>query len=162
MSEAPSSRKTRRPDRAALIIAPALLLAAAVIWWDVARLPTVSTYAQIGPATVPHWIAMGLVVLGIWTGFEAWRGDFPAREPVAAMPVICLVAGLAAQMLLLKPAGFSVATGMLFALTAFGFGRRRLWATIPVGIVLSFIVWVIFAKLLQLSLPAGPLEHLFF
>jgi len=162
MSEAPSSRKTRRPDRAALIIAPALLLTAAVIWWDVARLPTVSTYAQIGPATVPHWIAMGLVVLGIWTGFEAWRGDFPAREPVAGMPVVCLVAGLAAQMLLLKPAGFSVATGMLFALTAFGFGRRRLWATIPVGIVLSFIVWVIFAKLLQLSLPAGPLEHLFF
>ncbi|MBB5043383.1 tripartite tricarboxylate transporter TctB family protein [Shinella fusca] len=162
MSEVPSSRKTRRPDRAAFIIAPALIAAAAVIWWDVARLATTSTYAPIGPATVPHWVAIGLVILGVWSGFEAWRGDFPKREAVAIGPVVWLVAGLAAQMLLLRPAGFSVATGMLFALTACGFGRRKLWATIPVGIVLSFIVWVIFAKLLQLSLPAGPLEHLFF
>ena len=162
MSEVPSSRGKRRPDWAARVIAPALIIAAAVIWWDVARLTAVSNVAPIGPATVPHWIAIGLVILGIWTGFEAWRGDFPARETVARFPVLCLVAGLAAQMLLLKPAGFSIATGMLFALTACGFGRRKLWATIPVGIVLSFIVWMIFAKLLQLSLPAGPLERLFF
>ena len=27
---------------------------------------------------------------------------------------------------------------------------------------MSFIVWTIFSQLLQLSLPAGPLEHLFF
>lgn len=164
MSEVPSShaRRKRRPDRAALVIGPALLIVAAVIWWDVARITAVSNVAPIGPATVPHWIAIGLVILGIWTIFEAWRGDFPVREPVARMPVICLVAGLAAQMLLLKPAGFSIATGLLFALTACGFGRRKLWATIPIGIALSFVVWVIFAKLLQLSLPAGPLERLFF
>lgn len=162
MSEVPSSRQTRRPDRAALVIAPVLLVLAGVIWWDAGRLAEMTNYSRIGPATVPHVIALGLALLAVWTGFEAWRGDFPKREAVAIGPVVWLVAGLAAQMLLLRPAGFSVATGMLFALTACGFGRRKLWATIPVGIVLSFIVWVIFAKLLQLSLPAGPLEHLFF
>jgi putative tricarboxylic transport membrane protein len=77
-------------------------------------------------------------------------------------PVIWVIAGLACQMLLLRVAGFSIATGLLFALTARGFGRRKLWISIPVGIAFSFVVWVIFARLLQLTLPAGPFEHLFF
>ncbi|MGO7208859.1 tripartite tricarboxylate transporter TctB family protein, partial [Rhizobium ruizarguesonis] len=69
---------------------------------------------------------------------------------------------LAGQMLLLRVAGFSIATGILFALTARGFGKRKLWISLPLGIVLSFVVWAIFSQLLQLTLPAGPLEHLFF
>lgn len=65
-------------------------------------------------------------------------------------------------MLLLRVAGFSIATGILFALTARGFGKRKLWISLPLGIVFSFAVWAIFSQLLQLTLPAGPLEHLFF
>ncbi|WP_411036442.1 tripartite tricarboxylate transporter TctB family protein [Shinella sp. BYT-45] len=162
MSEVPSSRQKRRPDRAAFIIAPVLFVLAAVIWWDAGRLAEMSNYSRIGPATVPHLVAVGLALLAIWTGFEAWRGDFPEREPIEAKPVIFIVAGLAAQMLLLKTAGFSIATGALFALTAFGFGKRKLWISLPVGIALSFAVYIIFGRLLQLSLPAGPLERLFF
>ena len=162
MSEVPSSHGMRRPDRAALVIAPVLFIIAAVIWWDAGRLAEMSNYSRIGPATVPHVVAIGLALLAIWTGFEAWRGDFPEREPVEIQPVVMIVAGLAAQMLLLKTAGFSIATGVLFALTAFGFGRRKLWISLPIGIALSFVVFIIFGRFLQLSLPAGPLEHLFF
>jgi putative tricarboxylic transport membrane protein len=75
---------------------------------------------------------------------------------------VWVIAGLAAQMLLLTVAGFSIATGLLFAFTARAFGKRKLWFSIPVGIVLSFAIWIVFAQLLQLSLPAGPLERLFF
>jgi putative tricarboxylic transport membrane protein len=75
---------------------------------------------------------------------------------------VWIVGGLVAQMLLLKVAGFSIATGALFAATAAGFGRRKLWISFPVGIVFCLIVWLIFAGLLNLSLPAGPLERLFF
>ena len=99
-------------------------------------------------------------MLSVWTGIEAWRGDFPEREAQEFGPVIWIVGGLAAQMLLLNTVGFSIATGILFAATARGFGKRPLWMTIPIGIALSFVVWIIFAKGLQLSLPAGPLEHL--
>ena len=56
---------------------------------------------------------------------------------------------------------FSIATGLLFAATAKGFGRGPLWMTVPLGIVFAFFVYVVFAKGLQLSLPAGPLERLF-
>jgi putative tricarboxylic transport membrane protein len=153
---------TRRPDRAALIIAVVLAAIAGLIFWDVSRLTGLAGYSQIGPTTVPYAIACCLVVLAIWTAAEAWRGDFAEREHQQVGPVVWIVAGLAAQMLLLNTVGFSIATGILFALTARGFGKRKLWLTVPVGIAFSFFVWVIFAKLLQLSLPAGPLERLFF
>ena len=38
-----------------------------------------------------------------------------------------------------------------------GFGRRKLWVSLPVGIVFSFVIYIIFGRFLQLSLPAGPL-----
>ncbi|WP_086995226.1 tripartite tricarboxylate transporter TctB family protein [Rhizobium sullae] len=152
----------RRPDWAALIIAICLFVVATVMLWDATHMRAIAQYARIGPATAPKVVAFGLIGLGIWTVFEAVRGDFSERERQEVAPVIWIVAGLAAQMLLLKTAGFSIATGILFAFTARGFGRRKLWLSIPFGIVFSFIVWAIFSQLLQLTLPAGPLERLFF
>ncbi|KQV14026.1 C4-dicarboxylate ABC transporter [Rhizobium sp. Root1203] len=152
----------RRPDWAALIIAICLFIVAAVMLWDAMHLKTIAQYARIGPATAPKAVAVGLIGLGIWTVFEAFRGEFPEREHQEIAPVVWVIAGLAAQMLLLKTAGFSIATGILFAFTARGFGRRKLWFSIPFGIVFSFVVWAIFSQLLQLTLPAGPLERLFF
>ena len=43
-------------------------------------------------------------------------------------------------------------------MTARAFGPRRLWFTIPFGILLAGIVWLVFARGLSLTLPAGPLE----
>jgi putative tricarboxylic transport membrane protein len=152
----------RRPDWAALIIAICLFVVAAVMLWDATHMRAIAQYARIGPATAPKAVAFGLIGLGIWTVFEALRNEFPEREHQEVAPVIWIVAGLAAQMLLLKTAGFSIATGILFAFTARGFGRRKLWLSIPAGIVFSFVVWIIFSQLLQLTLPAGPFERLFF
>ena len=161
MSLDQSTSGQRRPDLAALAIAAVLVAIAAVIFFDVARLKGAAGYSQVGPATVPDWIAFGLIGLAIWTAIEAFRGDFPRRDRQQFGPVVWVVAGLAAQMLLLDNFGFSIATGVLFALVAAGFGRRKLWLTVPLGIVLCLGIWLIFAGLLQLSLPAGPLEHLF-
>lgn len=151
----------RRPDWAALVIAAVLVVIAAVIFADASRLREVMGYSPVGPATVPMVIAFVLILLAVWTVFAAFRHDFPEREKQEIQPVAWIVGGLAAQMLLLNTAGFSIATGVLFAATAAGFGKRRFWISLPVGMVLCLIVWLIFAGLLQLSLPAGPLERLF-
>ncbi|MCO5733799.1 tripartite tricarboxylate transporter TctB family protein [Rhizobium sp. SSA_523] len=151
----------RRPDWAALVIAAVLVAIAAVIFMDAARLREVTGYSPVGPGTVPMVIAVMLTLLAIWTVFAAFRGDFPERDRQELPPVAWVVGGLVAQMLLLNHLGFSIATGILFAATAAGFGKRRIWISLPIGIVLCLIVWLIFAGLLQLSLPAGPLERLF-
>ena len=159
--EVPLNHEQRRPDRAALLIPAGLFVLAAVIAWDAAHLRLSASYARVGPANFPYVIAAALAGLGIWSTIAAWRGDFPQRRASDNGAIVWIVGGLAAQMLLLNAAGFSIATGLLFAATARGFGRGPLWLTIPIGIVLSLAVWLIFARLLQLSLPAGPIERLF-
>ncbi len=160
MSDTGQPSRQRRPDRAALAIAAILAAMAAVIAWSTSTMGGAASYARVGPTTFPYIIAAGLFVLSIFTVFAALRGDFPARPEQNVGPMVWIVGGLAAQMLLLHVVGFSIATGLLFAATARGFGKGPFWLTIPIGIVLAFVVWVIFAKGLQLSLPTGPLESL--
>src|SRR5262249_53676437 len=130
------SQNQRRPDRAALVIAACLGIAAIVILWQTAMMPVTASYARVGPTTFPYVIGAGLLVLGVWTAVAAMRGEFPGREEQSAGPVLWIVGGLVAQMLLVKVAGFSIATGLLFAATARGFGRGPLWFTVPLGIVI--------------------------
>ncbi|MBX3567165.1 MAG: tripartite tricarboxylate transporter TctB family protein [Rhizobiaceae bacterium] len=161
MSDASGAGEAGRTDRAALVIAAILLLAGlamAIATWSSG---TVAMSTPVGPKTVPFIIAGALVILGVLTAVAGFRGDFPAREKQDIPPMVWIVGGLAVQMLTMKTIGFSIATGLLFAATARGFGRGPLWQTVPIGIVFSFIVWIVFAKGLQLSLPAGPLERLF-
>ncbi|WP_274626220.1 tripartite tricarboxylate transporter TctB family protein [Arvimicrobium flavum] len=161
MSETGRSPEERRPDRAAFVIAAVLIIVAILIALSTSQTGGVAGYSPVGPKTFPYIIAGGLFGLGVLTAIEAWRGDFPEREPQAFGPMFWIIGGLTIQMLTMKTVGFSIATGLLFAATAKGFGRGPLWQTVPIGIVFAFVVWFIFAKGLQLSLPAGPLEHLF-
>lgn len=150
----------RRPDGAALVIAVILAVIAGIIIWQTSLMRVPPLQQRVGPTVFPYAIAGGLILLSLGTVVSALRGSFPARETGRITPMLWVVAGLVSQILLLSTAGFSIATGLLFAFTAKGFGRGPLWLTIPVGIVFALIVWFIFARGLQLSLPAGPLERL--
>ena len=153
---------SRGVDAPALAVAAGLALFGGVILWDVSRLADLGGYSQVGPATVPKVIGWAMIGLAAWTVLAAVRREFPARPQIERAPLLWVLAGLVAQLVLLFPAGFSIATGLLFAFTARGFGFRNLGFSIPLGIVFSFAVWVIFSQVLQLHLPAGPLENLFF
>ncbi|MDB5542824.1 MAG: family transporter, small [Devosia sp.] len=154
------ANKQRRPDRAALVIAAGLLALALLVAWDASRLGAGGAYARIGPQTIPYLIAVCLAGLSAWTVVAAYRHSFPEREPQEFAPVLWIVGGLVAQMALIKFTGFSIATGVLFAMTARGMGRVSLPLALLSGILISAFVWFVFARLLQLTLPAGPLEHL--
>ncbi|ODU56045.1 MAG: hypothetical protein ABS99_06450, partial [Acetobacteraceae bacterium SCN 69-10] len=147
------------PDRAALADAAVLIAVGGVIAWDASHLNAAVRYARIGPQTVPYVVAVGLAGLGLWTIIEALRGDFPEREPQEVRPVLWIVGGLLLQLLTIRTVGFSIATGLLFALVARGFGERRWWISVPAGVVISMLVWLLFARGLALTLPGGPLEH---
>lgn len=154
------ANKQRRPDWAALVIAAGLLALALLIAWDASRLGAGGAYARIGPQTIPYVIAICLGGLAVWTVVAAYRHDFPEREQQDFPPVLWIVGGLIAQMALIKFAGFSIATGILFAMTARGLGKVSLPLALLSGILISAIVWFVFARLLQLTLPAGPPEQL--
>ena len=56
--------------------------------------------------------------------------------------------------------GFIVAVAILFTATAAAFGRRAVIVDALIGLALGLVVFLLFDKVLTLSLPAGPIERL--
>lgn len=146
-------------DRAELVIALILAVIAGVIAWDTTGIIVQQTYG-LGPKAFPYAISAALFVFSALTALAAFKGT-PSRDQDEVNPVLWIVGGLLAQVALISFAGFSIATGLLFAATAKAFGKGNFLITIPVGIALSLVLWFAFAKGLTLTLPAGPLERLF-
>ncbi|OYX15393.1 MAG: tripartite tricarboxylate transporter TctB [Rhizobiales bacterium 32-66-8] len=150
----------RRPDGAGITISLALLGFAGVIWWDATRQQLTSTYG-VGPDAAPKVIAGGLAVLALANFVSAWKGDLPHQERGSLGPLALILGGLFALIAIIAAGGgFIPATALLFAATARAFGRRALMADLGIGLVLGVLAYLLFAKLLTLSLPMGPLEHL--
>ncbi|MBC7478869.1 MAG: tripartite tricarboxylate transporter TctB family protein [Pseudorhodobacter sp.] len=101
-----------------------------------------------------------LVGLAVWTVIAGLRGPLAEKEPHRALPVVLILLGLMLQLVLVKPLGFTVGSGLLFAFTAAAFGYRKWHVMVPVGLVLAFLVHVVFDRVLQLHLPHGPIETL--
>jgi putative tricarboxylic transport membrane protein len=72
-------------------------------------------------------------------------------------PVGWLAAGIVAYLLLAERGGFVVASAVLFWFTARAFDSRRPYRDAAFSIVISVSVFLLFARVLQLSLPAGIL-----
>jgi len=143
-----------------MAIGVALLALAAAIAWDLTSLQLTSTYG-IGPRAMPIIVASGLAILAIANLVIAWRGDFPERESYDPKPVLLILGGLAALISIIQfGGGFIPAIAVLFASTSAAFGRRAVIADLIIGAVLALIVFLLFSKLLTLSLPIGPLERL--
>lgn len=157
MSE-PAARK--RPETSALVVAAILFVLAGVIAFDASRLEITSTYG-LGPKAMPIAIAIGMGLLGIGHVIMAFRGTWPEPEPGDAKAIFLILGGLATLMALIGlGGGFIPATAILFAATATAFGRRAIFTDLAIGLVLAIVVFLIFDKLLTLSLPAGPIERL--
>jgi putative tricarboxylic transport membrane protein len=149
-----------RPDAAGFVIGAALLVLAAVIAWDAMSLQLAATYG-LGPKAMPYVVAGGLAILAVGNLMMAWRGTFPEREDVDPRAIALILGGLAAMIAIIGlGGGFIAATTILFTATAAAFGRRAVHVDLAIGIVLGVAIYLLFDKLLTLSLPAGPLERL--
>jgi len=150
----------RRVDPAGIVVAVILLVLAAVVLWDMSRLEIGQTYG-VGPKAMPIVVATGLGLLAIGNLVLALRGAFPEREEAAPMPIVWIVGGLLAVIALIGlGGGFVPAMAILFAATATGFGRRAIVADLAIGAGLGVVVYLLFAKVLSLTLPTGPIERL--
>ncbi|NBZ89140.1 tripartite tricarboxylate transporter TctB family protein [Stagnihabitans tardus] len=150
-----------RPQGATFLIAGLLAGLGALALWQGFALPDKGGYAGMGSGGLPKVVGAALMALSgahVWAGLRGLGQPAPRVSPA---PVLWIVAGLLAQLLLLKPLGFTLASGLLFALTAAGLGKP-LRLTLPLGLVLAFAIYGVFDQILQLHLPAGWIETLVF
>ncbi len=156
-------RSGGRIEISELVFGLVLLALAAVIFFDAQRLAPGSMYG-VGPSIAPLMIAGGLVLLGLATVLAAWRPHAAADAAEGGIDraaIVVIVAALAAMIALMTlGGGFILACTVLFAGTAWAFGRRAPAADIVIGLVLALLVHAVFTRALTLALPEGPLEKL--
>jgi putative tricarboxylic transport membrane protein len=144
------------------ILALAVLLLGLFLAIETALLRTGPGYSAIGPKLFPWLVAAGLVLVGLALLGEARFGavEHPGGFALDVPPLLLVTAGLVAQMLLMRPAGFVIASALLFVTVARAFGSRRLMRDAAIGLALCVVVHVAFTRGLGLSLPVGVLGAL--
>ncbi|RDJ22874.1 tripartite tricarboxylate transporter TctB family protein [Bosea caraganae] len=153
---------TRRIDRPALVVAALLLASAGLVANDASQQTIVSTYG-LGPTAVPYVVSICLAILGLTHVVVAFKDGIPTPDKADTGAILSIVAGLVGLVACIAlGGGFILATALIFACTARGMGRRAFAVDFAIGLVLGLGIFLVFQKLLTLSLPAGPLEHLFF
>lgn len=160
---APAADQPVRADRHTVLATAAfgglLLVAAVLVIVDAVRLP--ATSAVVGPAAVPLPVGVALGVVGALLLVDA-RRKLPlagAGEPWqsrAGLRVLGLVAALVGFALLLPLLGYVVTATALFAAAALLLDAPRDWRVLAWGWALSAVVFLVFDRLIGLTLPAGP------
>jgi putative tricarboxylic transport membrane protein len=127
-----------------------------------------ATTNAIGPRFFPYVVGGVLVVVGIALAVTVWRQGSDAPEegedvdptaPTDWRTLALLVAAFIAHILLLDPLGFVFTEALFFIAVAVVLGaRQRIWITGVAGLALSTVAYVVFARGLGVTLPAGVLE----
>jgi len=152
---------SRSPDKPALIVGVLLLIVAAVVWYDASQQTITSNYG-LGPTAMPYVVTAGLAILGLSHFVVAFREGLPKPDQADRGALLWIVAGLVGLIASIGfGGGFVLAITLVFACTARGFGRRAFLVDAIIGFVLGLAIFLIFAKVLTLILPAGPFEQLF-
>ena len=144
------------------ILAAFVLLLGLFVAVETVRLPSGPGYSGVGPKLFPWLVAAGLLLVGVALLREARAGAVahPSGFELDAPPLLVVSAGLVAQMLLMQPAGFAIASAVLFVAVSWAFGSRRPARDAAIGLVLCLAVQVAFTRGLGLTLPAGVLDGL--
>jgi putative tricarboxylic transport membrane protein len=153
------SRTGKPVDRPAVVVGLGLLALAGLMVFDASRLTITSTYGM-GPEAMPYLIAGGLALLAVGHFVLAVKSALPEREAYDPRAIMWIALGMFALIAMIGiGGGFIPAMALLFATTARAFGRTAFGIDLLIGFVLGVFLYLMFTKLLTLSLPEGPLER---
>lgn len=148
------------------LVSLAVLAIGLGILWMTAQIPVAAAFAKIGPRAFPYTVGVMLIVLGALLWRDSWlrRWSCEATDPNEPrpdlVPLSWVGAGLLANIILIKPLGFILASTLMYVLVAHGFGARRFWLSALVGFGLALLAYFGFAELLGLRMGRGLIEDL--
>jgi putative tricarboxylic transport membrane protein len=159
----------QNPARAAIRVAPGelaialgVIVLALLTLWQTQEIPVSPLYARVGPTVGPTLAWIGLLGLGLGLLFQAIRGGWQTeeeKEVVQDWPAFAWVAfGLLLNVTLIGPLGFTLASTLMFACIARGFGSRRLLRDLGFGLILAVFAYFGFARGLGIDIGRGYVE----
>lgn len=125
----------------------------------------------VSPRVVPNIVGVGLILVGLWYAVDIirtphrWAGgeDSEDVDPEAETDwsVIFIIAiALTLYALLINPAGFIVASAVLFFVSAYAMGSRHYLRDAIIGLIVAVAIFVVFDGWLGVRLPDGWFETL--
>ena len=159
-----TARSPMAPAWPEIVLSAGLLAMAGIIAWQTSSIAVSPLYAKVGPTVFPYFMAAGLGVFALLLLRQGFRGGWQDEEEKATPPewkaIAYVVAGLIANVGLIKPLGFTAASVILFTLVARGFGSRRLLRDAAIGLLLALAAYFGFAKILGVNIGGGIVENL--
>ena len=148
--------------KAGVVIGLGLVVVAAIIAGDTARMQVPPSYARVGPQIFPFIVAAGLSAIGAYLAWSSWapglRREVVAEDqPTDWLSPLLIAATLIVHLMLLKWFGFIIVSAGLFVMVAIAFGSRSYLRDGLVGLVLALVTYLGFTHLLGLQLPPGIL-----
>ena len=147
--------------RSADIVCGLLLAALGVVVIIAAYNISVAFAERLPPRTLPLILGWTTVVTGLLLSVRAWRykGDpipvvWPDTSGWAA--VIVTFVSIFFLILLSEPLGMPIAS-FLFCTFLIWYLNRRIVQALAVGLATGLILYYVFVRLLEVSLPVGPL-----
>lgn len=153
--------------RAELGLAGLLVALGAFLLVETARIAVPANANTIGPRFFPTVVGVLLCLVGSWLVVDVLRGghgDMEAAEDIDLSRTSdwrtlgALSAVFLSHAALLEVLGFAIAGSLLFFGVGVTLGSRRWARDAAVSVVLATGVYVVFARLLGVGLPAGLLE----
>jgi hypothetical protein len=149
--------------RGEIALALGMLCLSTIVLWQTYEIPVSPIYARVGPTIIPMITACCLGLLSLALLFSALRGGWQTDEEKEYAPdrvaLGWLVAGMFANILLIGPAGFTIASVVMFTLAARAFGSLRIGRDAALGFAFSLLAYLGFARALGINIGAGPLER---
>jgi putative tricarboxylic transport membrane protein len=159
---------SRRVNIGETLLALGAIVFGILIVWQTTLIRLTPAYSKVGPRVIPYIVGAGLIIAGVWLAYEALTGraaplsidseDADPTLPTDWRTIGLLALALLAYLVLIEPAGFIIASAILFVTAAFAMGSRRPVRDIAIGVILATVLYLVFNRGLGLSLPAGVLE----
>lgn len=152
-------------SKAGYAVGLGLLVLAAIIWFDTARMQVPPNYSAYGPQIFPYLSIAALIAVALYLLWQTWAGRPDAAKPESDESdwtgVVAISVGLLSQAVLIERLGFVISAAILFFLVAWGFRSRKYLRDAVIAIVLSLVTYLVFTRLLDLQLPPGIFKGVF-
>jgi putative tricarboxylic transport membrane protein len=130
--------------------------------WQTTLIPQV-LYTTVGPSVFAWFVAGFLLVLGALLLAAAFKGGWAADQEGTLTEWGSLgwvTLGLVLNAALIDSIGFILASTIMFALVARGFGSRQILRDAGIGFVLAIVSYVGFDRILGYKIGSGLIESL--
>lgn len=151
-------------------LALALIVLGVAIWllipYQVDEPPTFfgRSSAGISPALFPQIAAIGFVIVGIVYFLSSAKmtvvNGFKELPASAYLNLGVVLAVMIIYVVLLRPLGYAISSGLAALTIALYYGSRNIFAIALVGVVAPLAIYFLFTRYLAVSLPPFPWSSL--